>query len=100
MKNLLLFLFLLPLFCFSQQSPVFHIDSLPPQSILIDKGWKWHTGDNPDFANFAFDDSKWESLGLSLAYDIVTKGHGGEIECESVEGEGTTFVVKLPIQNS
>ena len=36
-------------------------------------------------------------LGLSLVYDIVTKGHGGEIECESVKGEGTTFVVKLPI---
>ncbi len=36
-------------------------------------------------------------LGLSLAYDIITKGHGGTIECESVEGEGTTFVVKLPI---
>jgi two-component system NtrC family sensor kinase len=36
-------------------------------------------------------------LGLSLAYDIVTKGHGGTIECESVEGEGTDFIVKLPI---
>jgi two-component system, NtrC family, sensor kinase len=36
-------------------------------------------------------------LGLSLAYDIITKGHGGTIECESVEGEGTTFIVKLPI---
>jgi two-component system, NtrC family, sensor kinase len=36
-------------------------------------------------------------LGLSLAYDIVTKGHGGTIECESVEGHGTTFMVKLPI---
>ena len=36
-------------------------------------------------------------LGLSLSYDIVVKGHGGEIECESVEGEGTTFVVKLTI---
>ena len=38
-------------------------------------------------------------LGLSLSYDIITKGHGGTIEVESVEGEGTTFVVKLPIQN-
>ncbi len=36
-------------------------------------------------------------LGLSLAYDIVTKGHGGTIEVESVQGEGTTFIVKLPI---
>lgn len=27
----------------------------------------------------------------------ITKGHGGSIECESVEGEGTEFVVKLPI---
>ncbi len=36
-------------------------------------------------------------LGLSLAYDIITKGHGGTVEVESVEGEGTTFIVKLPI---
>ncbi|WP_428665635.1 ATP-binding protein [Runella sp.] len=36
-------------------------------------------------------------LGLSLAYDIVTKGHGGTMEMESVEGEGTTFVVSLPV---
>ncbi len=36
-------------------------------------------------------------LGLSLAYDIITKGHGGTIEVESIEGEGTTFIVKLPI---
>jgi two-component system, NtrC family, sensor kinase len=36
---------------------------------------------------------------LSLAYDIVTKGHGGMIECKSVEGEETTFPIKLPIQH-
>ncbi len=35
-------------------------------------------------------------LGLSLAYDIITKGHGGTIEVESAEGQGTTFIVKLP----
>ena len=35
-------------------------------------------------------------LGLSLSYDIVTKGHGGTLEVESVEGEGTTFIIKLP----
>ena len=36
-------------------------------------------------------------LGLSLAYDIITKGHGGSLEVESVEGEGSTFVVKIPM---
>ena len=36
-------------------------------------------------------------LGLSLAYDIITKGHGGTLEVESTEGEGTAFVVKLLI---
>ncbi len=36
-------------------------------------------------------------LGLSLAYDIVVKGHGGTLEVESKEGFGTTFMIKLPI---
>ena len=36
-------------------------------------------------------------LGLSLSYDIITKGHGGTLEVDSVEGKGTTFIVKLPI---
>ncbi|MCP9753988.1 GHKL domain-containing protein [Lacihabitans sp. CCS-44] len=40
---------------------------------------------------------KGTGLGLSLAYDIVTKGHGGTVECESVEGVGTEFSVKLPM---
>lgn len=35
-------------------------------------------------------------LGLSLAYDIVTKGHGGTLTVASFPGEGTTFTIKLP----
>ncbi|MCC6411132.1 MAG: histidine kinase [Saprospiraceae bacterium] len=38
-------------------------------------------------------------LGLSLAYDIVTKGHGGTLEVQSVEEEGTTFVIRIPIKS-
>jgi len=34
-------------------------------------------------------------LGLSLSYDIV-KAHGGELKVETKEGEGTTFIIKLP----
>lgn len=36
-------------------------------------------------------------LGLSLAYDIVTKGHGGELTVETSDGEGSGFIVALPI---
>ncbi|WP_345265537.1 sensor histidine kinase [Nibrella viscosa] len=34
-------------------------------------------------------------LGLSLSYDIVTKGHGGEMLVASTEGEGTEFRITL-----
>jgi len=36
-------------------------------------------------------------LGLSLAYDIV-KAHGGEIKVQTKEGEGSQFVVEIPIK--
>lgn len=36
-------------------------------------------------------------LGLSLSYDIITKAHGGELKVETKEGEGTAFVVLLPL---
>jgi len=36
-------------------------------------------------------------LGLSLSYDIITKGHGGEIKVISKQHEGTTFIIHLPI---
>ncbi|MEJ0104432.1 MAG: ATP-binding protein [Bacteroidota bacterium] len=37
-------------------------------------------------------------LGLSLAYDII-KAHGGEIKVETKEGEGTEFIIQLPVHN-
>jgi two-component system NtrC family sensor kinase len=36
-------------------------------------------------------------LGLSLSYDMVVKGHGGSISINSTEGQGSEFIVKLPI---
>jgi two-component system, NtrC family, sensor kinase len=36
-------------------------------------------------------------LGLSLSYDIVTKGHGGELKVESRENEFTEFIISLPL---
>ena len=36
-------------------------------------------------------------LGLSLTYDMVVKGHGGMIQVNSKEGEGSEFIITLPI---
>ena len=36
-------------------------------------------------------------LGLSLSYDIVTKGHGGTMEVETKETVGTSLIVRLPL---
>ena len=36
-------------------------------------------------------------LGLSMSYDIVTKGHNGKLNVDTTAGEGTTFTIILPI---
>ncbi|MBN2173876.1 MAG: hypothetical protein JW731_07085 [Bacteroidales bacterium] len=38
-------------------------------------------------------------LGLSMSYDIITKGHGGSLEVISTEGEGSEFIIRLPLVN-
>jgi len=40
---------------------------------------------------------KGTGLGLSMSYDIVNKGHGGELTVETTLGEGTTFTIAIPI---
>src|SRR5262249_7232373 len=35
-------------------------------------------------------------LGLSLSYDII-KAHRGEIKVETKEGEGSAFIIQLPV---
>lgn len=37
-------------------------------------------------------------LGLSMSYDIITKGHGGELKANTKENKGTTFIIILPKQ--
>jgi signal transduction histidine kinase len=35
-------------------------------------------------------------LGLSMSYDIITKGHGGELKVETAEGEFARFIITIP----
>jgi signal transduction histidine kinase/ligand-binding sensor domain-containing protein len=37
-------------------------------------------------------------LGLSLSYDIITKGHGGELNVRTGEGNFTEFTISLPAE--
>jgi signal transduction histidine kinase len=34
-------------------------------------------------------------LGLSMSYDIISKGHGGELKVKTKIGEGTDFIIQL-----
>jgi two-component system NtrC family sensor kinase len=43
------------------------------------------------------DTGKGTGLGLSLAYDIV-KAHGGELTVDSTDGEGSAFIINLPLK--
>ncbi|MBK9254218.1 MAG: hypothetical protein IPM42_01890 [Saprospiraceae bacterium] len=36
-------------------------------------------------------------LGLSLSFDIIEKGHSGVLQVKSTEGEGTEFIIQLPV---
>ena len=38
-------------------------------------------------------------LGLSLSYEIITKGHNGNLKVETKEGKGTEFIVLLPFKS-
>ncbi len=37
-------------------------------------------------------------LGLSISYDIIVNKHGGEIEAQSEENQGSSFLIRLPIK--
>ena len=39
---------------------------------------------------------KGTGLGLSMSYDIIKKGHNGELKVSSTENEGTTFSIIIP----
>ena len=37
-------------------------------------------------------------LGLSISYDII-KAHGGTLQVDSIENEGTTFTIEIPVKS-
>ncbi|MDY7006708.1 MAG: GAF domain-containing protein [Cyanobacteriota bacterium] len=43
------------------------------------------------------DVGKGTGLGLSISYEIVVQKHGGQIFCNSQLGQGTEFIIQIPI---
>ncbi|MBD1828547.1 ATP-binding protein [Microcoleus vaginatus GB1-A2] len=41
---------------------------------------------------------KGTGMGMSISYQIVTEKHNGKLECFSTVGEGTQFVIQIPIR--
>jgi signal transduction histidine kinase len=37
-------------------------------------------------------------LGLSMSYQIVVNRHQGQLKCNSIVGQGTEFIVEIPIE--
>ncbi|HEY9667430.1 MAG TPA: PAS domain S-box protein, partial [Coleofasciculaceae cyanobacterium] len=42
---------------------------------------------------------KGTGLGLSISYQVVVEKHGGNLQCFSIPGEGTEFVIEIPIHH-
>ena len=73
----ILFVILLSIMCFtgkvSSQGNIntIHLDKITPEGILMNKGWKYSSGDNPEWAKPDFDDSAWQPVNPTL--DVHTE---------------------------
>ena len=67
-KIILLAVFFLLIICCRAQDNLL-IQNLGEKGILLDKGWKYQPGDNPEWANANYDDKNWVSVNPVL--DIV-----------------------------
>ncbi|HLX92272.1 MAG TPA: hypothetical protein VKR32_11340, partial [Puia sp.] len=63
---LLLFTILTVSFCISQDTVV-HINKIPLAGLLLNKGWRFQPGDNPEYAKSDYDDRTWQSINPALS---------------------------------
>ncbi len=41
---------------------------------------------------------KGTGMGMSISYQIITERHNGKLECFSTPGEGTEFIIRIPLR--
>ncbi|MDX2046706.1 MAG: ATP-binding protein [Chitinophagaceae bacterium] len=91
---LLFYVFLFTPICFSQEfsENVFHIDKIPAEGILLNKGWKYHSGDNPEWANPNFNDTKWDNVNPDIDIHQLLK--------QKKDGNIGWFRLKIEVDSS
>ena len=62
-------------------------------------------GINPEIKQRIFDPffttkpvGEGTGLGLSISYQIIVEKHGGKLDCISAPGEGTEFIIEIPVK--
>ncbi|MEP0891299.1 sensor histidine kinase [Leptolyngbya sp. PL-A3] len=43
---------------------------------------------------------KGTGMGMSISYQVIAEKHGGSLECFSIPGEGTEFIIQIPTHQS
>ena len=41
---------------------------------------------------------KGTGMGMSISYQIITEKHGGKLDCFSAPGQGTEFIIQIPLR--
>lgn len=41
---------------------------------------------------------KGTGMGMAISYQIITERHGGRLECASTIGDGTEFIIQIPVR--
>ena len=76
---------------------VLRIDSLSAQGLSLDKGWKWHPGDNPDWAKAQFKDAAWEPIDLTQPINAIPQLKRADIGWLRLVIEVDSSIIHKPI---
>ncbi len=100
MKYLFALLLFLPSALIAQESDIFTIDSLPTEGVLLDYGWKWHAGDNPEWAKADFVDKDWASINPTLLFQEIPQVQEAGISWFRLEIDVDSSLVNVPLLNA
>ncbi|MEL7038794.1 MAG: ATP-binding protein [Cyanobacteria bacterium J06592_8] len=93
------------------QKPIQHPSQIKISTALVNEKWvKIAIADNgigipQEIQQQIFDPffttkpvGKGTGMGMSISYQIITERHHGKLECFSTRGQGTEFVILIPVQ--